>query len=433
MLYTDDECTIIPDVVIILLIYVLIQLFRYLLDWLNIRHMREQSGTVPPEFESAVDTSLLRKSQDYLIDQTRLAAAESAFTSVVIVVFLFGGLFDQYSSWIAALNFPFLVAGWVFFMLLLFAEQVLAIPFNLISVFRLERRYGFTTTTPRLWLLDLVKETIISGVIVSLLVFSGLWLISRSPGYWWLWFWILLFSFSIIMTYISPWVIEPLFNKFTPLEEASLKDAIIELARKAGISARKVLKMDASRRSKHSNAYFTGLGKAKRVVLFDTLLEGMNHGEILAVLAHEIGHWKRHHVLKGLVMFQALSLAGLYFVFRLTETGFLTALFRVEADSLFPRVLLAVFLVSMLVFLLRPVITAITRSMEREADRLSFELTGDNSTMISALVKLSKDNLSNLYPHPLYVTFHYSHPPVLERIRALREAQERGARSKEQG
>ena len=402
-------------------IYVLIQLFRYLLDWLNIRHMREQSGTVPPEFESTVDASLLRKSQDYSLtkqswpqqNQPSRAWSSSYSSSAVCSTCTVHGLPHSISlSWSPA---------GCSLSSLLFAEQVLAIPFNLISVFRLERRYGFTTTTPRLWLLDLVKETIISGVILSLLVFSGLWLISRSPGYWWLWFWILLFSFSIIMTYISPCVIEPLFNKFTPLEEASLKERIIELARKAGISARKVLKMDASRRSKHSNAYFTGLGKAKRVVLFDTLLEGMNHGEILAVLAHEIGHWKRHHVLKGLVMFQALSLAGLYFVFRLTETGFLTALFRVEADSLFSRVLLAVFLVSMLVFLLRPVITAFTRSMEREADRLSFELTGDSSTMISALVKLSKDNLSNLYPHPLYVIFHYSHPPVLERIRMLKE------------
>jgi len=412
---------------LILIIYVVMQLFRYLLDWLNIRHMREQSGVIPPEFESAVDASLLRKSQDYLVDQTRLAAAESVLMSVVIVVFFFGGLLDLYSSWIAALDFPSLVAGWVFFILLYFAEQVLAIPFNLISVFRLERRYGFTTTTSRLWLLDLGKETIISGVIVSLLVFSGLWLISRSPGYWWLWFWILLFSFSLIITYISPWVIEPLFNKFTPLEENSLKKSIIDLAKKAGISARKVLKMDASRRSKHSNAYFTGLGKAKRVVLFDTLLEGMNHGEILAVLAHEIGHWKRHHVLKSLVMFQGLSLVGLYFVFRLTETDFLTAIFRVEVDSFFSRILVAVFLVSMTVFLLRPVITAFTRSMEKEADRLSFELTGDSSTMVSALVKLSKDNLSNLYPHPLYVIFHYSHPPVLERIRALREFQQAGS------
>lgn len=418
---------------LILIIYVVMQLFRYLLDWLNIRHMREQSGIIPAEFESTVDASLLRKSQDYLVDQTKLAAAESVLMSVVILVFFFGGLLDLYSSWIAALDFPSLVAGWVFFILLYFAEQVLAIPFNLISVFRLERRYGFTTTTPRLWVLDLLKETIISGVIVSLLVFSGLWLISRSPGYWWLWFWVLLFSFSIIITYISPWVIEPLFNKFTPLEENSLKESIIELARKAGISARKVLKMDASRRSKHSNAYFTGLGKAKRVVLFDTLLEGMNHGEILAILAHEIGHWKRHHVLKGLVMLQALSLAGLYFVFRLTETDFLTAIFRVEADSFFSRILPAVLLVSMLVFLLRPVITAFTRSMEKEADRLSFELTGDSSTMVSALVKLSKDNLSNPYPHPLYVAFHYSHPPVLERIRALREAQQAGSRVLGQG
>lgn len=407
---------------IILLVYVLIQLFKHLLDWLNIGHLSRRSGVVPPEFEGAVDAGLLRKSQDYLVDQTKLAAAESVFMSLAILVFFFGGLLGMYSSWVSALPLSWLVAGWVFFLLLYFAEQILAVPWNLINVFRLERRYGFTTTTPGLWIVDLVKETTISGLIISCLTVAGLWLVSRSPGLWWIWFWLVFLVFSVMITYISPYVIEPLFNKFTPLEESALREAIVNLAAKAGISARKVLKMDASRRSKHSNAYFTGLGKAKRVVLFDTLLEGMTDTEILAVLAHEIGHWKRHHVLKNLAMFQVLTLAGLYAVFRLTETGLLTSLFRVETDTFFSRVLIAVFLVSMPAFLLRPLLACLTRRMERTADRLSFDLTGNASALISALVKLSKDNLSNPYPHPLYVTFYYSHPPVLDRIRALRHA-----------
>jgi STE24 endopeptidase len=412
---------------LILSAYVLIQLFTYLLDWLNVRHMKEHGGTVPPEFEGAVDANLLKKSQDYLIDQTKLSVLESAFMSLVILIFFFAGLLDRYSSWVASLSLPFPIAGWIFFILLYFAGQALATPFNLFHVFKLEKRYGFTKTTARLWVLDLVKEVVISGIILSFLTCAGLWLISRSPGLWWLSFWTLIFSFSIVMTYIAPYVIEPLFNTFTPLEDETLKQRILDLAGKAGISARKVFKMDASTRTRHSNAYFTGLGKTKRIVLFDTLLEGMSHGEILAVLAHEIGHWKRHHILKSLLLFQAAFLGGLYLLFRTTETNLLTSLFQIRADTFFSRVTVAAFLGSMLIFLLHPVIMAFTRRMEREADCFSLELTHDANDLVSALVKLSKDNLSNPYPHPLYVAFHYSHPPVLGRIRALREAEKVGS------
>jgi len=418
---------------LILSTYVLIQLFKYLLDWLNIRHMQAHGGSVPSEFEGVVDPAFLKKSQDYLIDQTKLSTAESAFMSLAIIIFFFGGLLDLYNSWVAGLNLSFLVSGWVFFILLSLAEQVLSIPFNLFNVFKLERRYGFSTTTARLWLLDLIKELAISSVILSFITCAGLWLIGRSPDYWWLWFWAVMFSFSMVITYISPYVIEPLFNRFTPLEDENLRQQITGLAGKAGINARKVLKMDASKRTKHSNAYFTGLGKAKRIVLFDTLLQGTGHGEILAVLAHEIGHWKSRHLLKSLLVFQAASFAGLYLLFRLTQTGLLTSLFRIKADTFLSRVTVAIFLGGMLLFLLHPIMMAFTRRMEKEADRLSFELIHGADDLISALVKLSKDNLSNPYPHPLYVTFHYSHPPVLERIRALREAESHGSWGTGQG
>ena len=405
--------------------YVLIQLFKYLLDWLNIRYMQAHGGSVPPDFEGVVDPAFLKKSQDYLIDQTKLGTAESAFMSLAIIIFFFDSLFDHYNSWVAGLNLSFLASGWTFFILLSLAEQVLAIPFNLFNVFKLERRYGFSTTTLRLWLFDLFKEFVISFLILSFLTCAGLWLISHSPGYWWLWFWAVIFLLSMVITYVSPYVIEPLFNKFTPLEDESLRQQIIDLTAKAGISARQVLKMDASKRTRHSNAYFTGLGKAKRIVLFDTLLQGTSHGEILAVLAHEIGHWKRRHLLKSLLVFQAASLAGLYLLFRVTQTKLLASLFRITADTFFSRVTVAIFLGGMLVFLLHPIMMAFTRHMEKEADRLSFELTHGTSDLISALVKLSKDNLSNPYPHPLYVAFNYSHPPVLERIQALRRAEKK--------
>jgi len=161
--------------------YVLIQCFKYLLDRLNVRHMEEHGGTVPLEFEGVVDTTVLRKSRNYLIDQTKLGTVESAFTSLAVLIFFFGGLLDTYGSWIAGLHLPFLMTGWIFFILLSLAEQVLAIPFNLFSVFKLERRYGFATTTAKLWVLDLVKEVLISSLILSFITCAGLWLISRSP------------------------------------------------------------------------------------------------------------------------------------------------------------------------------------------------------------------------------------------------------------
>ncbi len=276
--------------------------------------------------------------------------------------------------------------------------------------------------------MDFTKEVVISTVILSFVTFAGLWLIRHSPSYWWLWFWIVMFCFTIFVTYVSPYVIEPLFNKFTPLEDEELRNRILDLCGKAGISARKVLKMDASKRTRHSNAYFNGLGKSKRVVLFDTLLQGMSHGEILAVLAHEIGHWRRHHILKSLIVFQVVSLAALYLLFRVTEGSFLTLIFGVRVDTFFSRLTVAIFLGGVLTFLLHPITMALTRKMEKEADRFSVGLMQGADDLIRALVKLSKDNLSNLYPHPLYVVFHYSHPPVLERIQALREADKTGSR-----
>jgi STE24 endopeptidase len=418
---------------LVLTAYILVQLFKYFLDLLNVRYMKAHVGRVPPEFEGAIDASLLKKSQDYIIDQTKLGTAESVFMSLVVIIFFFGGLLDMYSSWIAGLGFSFLVAGWTFFILLALAEQLLAVPFSLFTVFKLERRYGFSTATARLWLADFAKGLLISFALLSFLTFAGLWLISYSPDYWWLWFWIVIFCFTIVITCISPYVIEPLFNKFTPLDDEELRQRILYLCGRAGISARKVLKMDASKRTRHSNAYFTGLGKAKRIVLFDTLLQGTSHGEILAVLAHEIGHWKRHHILKSLLVFQLVSLAGLYLLYQVTRTGILTALLRVSADTFFSRITVAAFLAGMLIFLLHPIMMAFTRRMEREADRISLELMHGGGDLITALVKLTKDNLSNPYPHPLYAAFHYSHPPVLDRIRALRAMDKTGSWGKGHG
>jgi len=401
-------------------LYVLKEAFEYYVQYLNLTHMR-LNASVPPEFTGVVNTELLKKMQAYEAEKTRFGTIESLFGNVVTIIFIFGGLLNGYNSWITSLNLSFIISGWLFFLLLSYAGEFVGIPFSLYRTFSIENKYGFNTMTFKLWLSDFVKSLVISAIMLSIVLFAGLWLISWSPEHWWLWVWGFLFVFSIIMMYLSPYVIEPLFNKFTPVEDESLKGKIVELTEKAGIHASRILRIDASRRSKHTNAYFTGIGKTKRIVLFDTLLESMSHSEIIAVLAHEIGHWKKKHLLKTLVAFEVFSFLGLYITFRLVQGDFFSSLFGIDTDTLFAKFVILSFIAGIVLLPLKPIGTYFSRRHERQADRISYELTGDTESMVGALVKLSKENLSNLHPHPLYVTLYYSHPPVVQRIRYLRE------------
>ncbi|MBZ0155558.1 MAG: M48 family metallopeptidase [Alphaproteobacteria bacterium] len=382
--------------------------------------MQRAGASVPPEFSGHIDGALMKKAQEYGAEKTRFGLFSSLFSTIATLVFLFGGVLNLYNSWIVSLNLSFIVSGWLFFLLLSYAGELLSLPFSLYNTFRIENKYGFNTMTPGIWVSDFIKSFLLSTILLSLLLFAGLWLVQWSPRFWWFWVWGFLFFFSVFLLYLSPYVIEPLFNTFTPVEDALLRKGIGELTERAGIHAGRILKIDASRRSRHTNAYFTGIGRTKRIVLYDTLLESMSHPEILAVLAHEIGHWKKRHLLKALAAFEVFSFLSLYAAYRLTQGDFLIRLFALGADTLFAKLVLLGFLAGIISLPLKPVVTFFSRWHERQADRASFELTKDTEAMVSALVKLSKENLSNLYPHPLYVALYYSHPPVVQRIRHLR-------------
>jgi STE24 endopeptidase len=221
--------------------------------------------------------------------------------------------------------------------------------------------------------------------------------------------------------YISPYLIEPLFFKFEPVKAEGLEDKIRALMERAGLKVSRVFQVDASRRSRHSNAYFTGIGRVKRIVLFDTLIERMTEDEILAVLAHEVGHWKKRHVLKRILLTEATAFCGLFAAFHLLSWDRLPGWVGLADASFYARVVIIGFLGSLVMFPLTPLFSFLSRKDEREADRFASDLTARPDAMASALVKLSLDNLSNLHPHPLYAKFYYSHPPVVERIRALKE------------
>lgn len=392
----------------------------YWLRHLNLAYLK-QHGTQPPEgFETAIDTHKLAESRTYTLDSSRLGLWSSLFDNALLLLFLFGGGIAAYDRFISELGLSPLISAVLFFLLLTWVQTLLGIPFDLYGTFRIEARYGFNTTTPRLWLMDFIKSQAIGAVLLALLLAVIFTLIDWSPHRWWLWVWGFLALFSLFMMYISPYLIEPLFNRFEPVTEPGLEDNLRELMGKAGLRVGQVMQMDASRRSNHSNAYFTGIGKVKRIVLYDTLIRQMSHGEIVAVLAHEIGHWQKGHIWKRLLWAEFMALAGSWISFKLLAWPALPSVLGLSQELSLPaRMVVLGFLASLVFFPLTPFSSWRSRCHEREADRYATELTGKPQDLASALIKLSVENLSNLFPHPLYAWFYYSHPQAVERVKNL--------------
>lgn len=406
--------------ILILFAYIFVTGFDYWLTYLNLGHLRRHGATVPLEFKEEIDEDLLRKTMDYTIENTRFSILSSAFDNLILLIFIFGGILNIYNSWLASLKLPFILSGIVFFLILFYAESILSIPFSLYKNFRIEKKYEFSTMTFRLWIGDFIKSTIISTILVGILAAISLLIIQKSPELWWFYVWCFFLFFGIFIMYISPYVIEPLFHKFTPVDDENLEAKIHELMKKVGIKVSRVFKMDASRRTKHTNAYFTGIGRIKRIVLFDTLINKMNHDEILSVLAHEVGHWKKKHLLKQIILTESIALIALYASYYILKSHILLQVFQIEEETFFAKIVILGLIISIVAFPLTPVFNILSRKYEDEADSFSYKITGDAQSMINSLKKLLKDNLSNLHPHPLYAFFHYSHPPVTERIRRLK-------------
>lgn len=403
-------------------LFAAITAFTYWLRHINLRHLKQHGTSVPEGFEGSIDADKLRRSSAYTVDSSRLGLWDSLFDNMLLIVFLFGGLITTYDYFIRSLSTSPIISAILFFLLLGWVSTLLGIPFDLYGTFRIEARYGFNTTTPRVWITDFIKSQAIGAVLLSVLLAVAFWLIGWSPLHWWLWVWGFMALFSLFMMFISPYVIEPLFNKYEPVTEPGLEDDIRAMMEKAGLKVGKVQQMDASKRSNHSNAYFTGIGRVKRIVLYDTLIRQMSHEEIVAVLAHEIGHWKKGHIWKRLFWAELMALAGSWLGFKLLAWQGLPGLLGLPGDISLPAKMVVLgFVASLALFPLGPFSAWRSRCHEREADRFASDLTGRPEHLASALIKMSAENLSNLFPHPLYAAFHYSHPPVVERVRMLRE------------
>jgi len=401
------------------ILFIIVLLVRFILRQLNIRHLRQHGHKVPPGFESAIDAETLAKTSDYTLAKDKVAAVESAVGTMLFGLFLFTPLLPWYDRFIQSFGFHFILQGLVFFLLLGLVQGIVDIPFSLYRSFVVEEKFGFNTMTFRLWLTDLLKGVVLSLILGGILLGGVFALIHFSPQWWWFWAWGFVAIVTLFLMYLSPYVIEPLFFKFEPVQKEGLEEGVRQMAGKAGLTVSKIQQVDASRRSRHGNAYFTGIDKVKRIVLFDTLLEKLSNSEALAVLAHEIGHWKKGHIWKRLVKTELLSLLFFWVAWYCLNQGWLPSLLGLAELSFFSQLIVFGFVASLVFFPLTPLSSWFSRRDEWQADAFACDLHGEPRDLATALVNMSRDNLANLHPHPLYARFYYSHPPLAERVARL--------------
>jgi STE24 endopeptidase len=392
------------------------------LNRLNTSYLRKHGKAVPEIFQGSIDGEKLNKISSYSIDSANFGSLVSLVSQGGFLLILLSGLLPWLDETISRWGWGVLLSGLAFFGAITLLTNLLDLPFNLYETFVIEERYGFNTKTLRLWFLDLLKSLILSAILGGSLLYLFLALMVKGGENWWFWAWVLVGLVELLILWLYPVLIAPLFNKFEPIEDKELEQGIHALMGKVGLRPKGVFRMDASKRSKHTNAYFTGIGKSKRIVLFDTLLASHTGEEILAVLAHEIGHWKKKHVLKQLLVAETLSLLGFFLLAKLIHWPLLYHTFGFAEPIPYVGLFLIGALFGPLGFFAQPVASAISRKFEREADDFSLALMQKAEPMANALKRLAVDNLANLFPHPFYAWFYYFHPPLVERISRLKTA-----------
>jgi STE24 endopeptidase len=383
--------------------------------------MRHRSN-VPAAFAATISLEAHQKAADYTVAKARFGMLETAFAAALLLGWTLLGGIDALNQ--ALLHSGLAAYGSLVTQLALLAafgviSGLLDLPFTLYSTFRIEERFGFNKMTFRLWLTDLVKSTLVGAVVGLPIVALILWLMGSAGNWWWLWAWGAWMGFNLLVLVLYPTVIAPLFNKFKPLEDEALKARVTALMQRCGFAAKGLFVMDGSKRSAHANAYFTGFGAAKRVVFYDTLLKQLTPGEVDAVLAHELGHFKHKHIIKRIVSMFALSLVGFALLGWLSsQAWFYTGLgvrpsMTGANDAL--ALLLFMLVVPLFSFFISPLFAQFSRKHEFEADAYAIAQT-DGKDLQSALLKLYQDNASTLTPDPVFVKFYYSHPPASERL-----------------
>jgi STE24 endopeptidase len=391
-------------------------LLNALTDALNLRALRPE---LPSEFSSFSDPETYRRSQEYTRAKTGIGLLASMTGTLLVLVFLLSGGFNLLDRTLTSFIDGPVLTGLAFFAVLFVLSDLSSLPFDLYAVFSIEQRFGFNTMTPGLFVRDKLKSYLLATAIGAPLLGAILWLFSRDPGQAWLLCWLVFMAFALVLQYIAPRYILPLFNRFTPLDEGELRERIERMAREQGFGISGIFVMDGSRRSTKSNAFFTGFGRTKRIALYDTLLERHDQEEILAILAHELGHARLGHIRTNLVLMTVKS-AGAFWLLSLFVTHEpLFAALGMDRVSVHAGIVFFSLLLTPVSLVSGILLNMLSRRFERQADAFALNAVGSGAPLVRALKKLSVHNLSNLTPHPLHAFVHYSHPPVLQRVRAL--------------
>jgi len=395
------------------------------LDSRQIRHVARHRAHVPPAFADEISLEQHQRAAAYTLDKLRFGLISGALGAAMLIGWtLLGGLQVLNETvrgavlphW-GALTYQLALLG--AFSLI---SGLIDLPLSAWSTFRIEQKHGFNRMSWGMWLGDLVKQTLVGVMLGAPIAALILWLMGAAGQQWWLWAWVAWVSFSLLLMVIFPIFIAPLFNKFEPLQDEHLAQRVTSLMTRCGFKAKGLFVMDGSRRSAHANAYFTGLGASKRVVFFDTLLKKLSHGEVEAVLAHELGHFKHKHVLKRMIMMFAMSLAGFALLGWLSRQVWFYQGLGLNPNLSAPNDALALLLFMLalpsFLFFVSPIFAYFSRRDEYQADAYACQQAA-REDLANALIKLYKDNSATLTPDPVYVRFHYSHPPASERLAAM--------------
>ena len=393
-------------------------LLRYWLALRHIRHIRAHRDSVPADFSASISLESHHKAADYSIAKTRLGNLNTLVEVALLLAFTLGGGIEALNTLWQNLLGPGLWQGTALILSVFALSALIEIPLGLYRAFGIDARFGFNKMTVALFFADLAKQVLLGALLGIPLVLGVLWLMAQMGEYWWFYVWGAWMAFNLLVLAVYPTFIAPLFNKFTPLDDSALKGRIEQLMDKCGFKAQGFYVMDGSRRSTHGNAYFTGFGKSKRIVFFDTLLARLGHDEIIAVLAHELGHFKHRHIAKRIALMAAMSLAGLWLLGWLMDKAWFYHGLGVATQSTAAGLLLFLLAMPVFTFLLQPLMSFYSRLNEFEADSYAAK-NASAQDLVRALVKLYNDNAATLTPDPLHSAFYDSHPPAAIRIAHL--------------
>jgi STE24 endopeptidase len=402
---------------IIIVFLILSSLIDFIADYLNIKNM---SDVLPKEFEGYYDGEKYKKSQNYLKDKTKFSFISSSFVLISGVIFILAGGFNFVDIFARSFGYSEIVSGLIFISVLMLALNIIKIPFSAYNTFVIEEKYGFNKTTIKTFISDIIKNNVLL-ILIGLPIFAVIvWFFMKFDNMAWIYAGITVILFELILTFVAPVLIMPLFNKYIPLEDGELKTELENYANQQNFKMKGLFKMDGSKRSTKSNAFFTGFGKFRRIVLFDTLIAKHTTQELVSVLAHEMGHYKKGHIRKFMIMsFANIMLMFFILSFFISNVSLFEA-FSMEYISVYGSLVFFGFLYTPISMVLSIIQNNISRKYEYEADRYAVVTYKKPEAMIDALKKLSVDNLSNLIPHKFKVFLEYSHPPVLERIKAIK-------------